>query len=59
MILDNSLCGTSCFAQNVTFLGLLNGIKIWSDNISLLTKRDANVGSDYDPVNDDCYGYVD
>ena len=22
-------------------------------------KRDAKVGSDYDAVNDDCYGYVD
>jgi len=41
------------------FRAFYHVIKSWSDNISLLTKRDANVGSDYDPVNDDCYGYVD
>ena len=41
------------------FWAFYNGIKSWSDNISLSTKRDAKVGSDYDTVNDDCYGYVD
>jgi len=41
------------------FRAFYNGIKSWSDNISLSTKRDVKVGSDYDAVNDDCYGYVD
>ena len=40
------------------FRAFYNGIKSWSDNIILSTKRDAKVGSDYDTVNDDCYGYV-
>jgi len=42
------------------FRAFYNGIKSWPDNISLSTKRDAKVGSDYyDAVNDDWYGYVD
>ena len=41
------------------FRAFYNGIKIWSENISLSTKLDAKVESDYDAVNDDCYGYVD
>jgi hypothetical protein len=41
------------------FRAFYHVIKSWSDNISLSTKRDAKVGSDYDAVNDDGYGYVD
>ena len=41
------------------FRTFYNCIKSWFDNISLSTKRDAKVVSDYDAVDYDCNGNVD